>query len=259
MGWPQNTDMDALTSPAVNTHVSDGIRWIVFDRPSSLNALTTADIREITRIVADPGPATRALVFSGAGDRAFCAGVHTATFVDLDPAGARAFISDLRDCLAAVRTSPLPTAAMVRGYCLGAGFELALACDVRVSTPDSQFGLPEVKVGIPSVIDAALLPAHVGLATAKEIILTGDPYPASVMDRLGLLNRVVTADRLRESVEDLLGRITRHTPVVLASQKRLFEIWLNRPLTAAIDASVDEFAGVFEAPETMEQIRRYRA
>jgi enoyl-CoA hydratase/carnithine racemase len=251
--------MSILTEPAVDSYVSDHVRWIVFDRPEKRNALTLADIREIARVVDDPGPRARALLFTGTGDRAFCAGVHTATFLNLDPSGARAFIAELRDCLAAVRTSPLPTAAMVQGYCLGAGFELALACDLRVSTPDSQFGLPEVKVGIPSVIDAALLPDHVGLAMAKEIILTGDPYPASLMDRLGLLNRVVPADRLHEETLSLLARITRHTPVVLSSQKRLFEIWQNRPLADAIDASVDEFAAVFEEPETLEQIRRYRA
>ena len=249
--------IDELGQPSVSTRVAGDVRWIVLDRPAKLNALTIADIREITRLVADPGPRTRGLVFTGAGTRAFCAGVHTATFVDLDPAGARAFIAELRDCLRAVRTSPLPTAAMVHGYCLGAGFELALACDVRVSTPDGQFGLPEVKVGIPSVIDAALLPAHIGLAMAKELILTGDSYPSMEMHRLGLLNRVVPASRLQEETEELLSRMTRHTQVALASQKRLFEIWHNRPLVEAIDESVDEFASVFAAPETAEQIRRY--
>jgi enoyl-CoA hydratase/carnithine racemase len=248
---------DELGRPSVSTRVAGDVRWIVLDRPAKLNALTVADIREITRLVADPGPGTRGLVFTGAGTRAFCAGVHTATFVDLDPAGARVFIAELRDCLRAVRTSPLPTAAMVHGYCLGAGFELALACDVRVSTPDSQFGLPEVKVGIPSVIDAALLPAHIGLAMAKELILTGDSYPSIEMHRLGLLNRVVPASRLKEETEELLARMTRHTQVAVASQKRLFEIWHNRPLADAIDESVDEFASVFSAPETAEQIRRY--
>ena len=251
--------MASIDEASVSTRVAGDVRWIVLDRPAKLNALTVADIREITRLVADPGPDTRGLVFTGAGTRAFCAGVHTATFVDLDPVGARAFISELRDCLRAVRTSPLPTAAMVHGYCLGAGFELALACDVRVSTPDSQFGLPEVKVGIPSVIDAALLPAHIGLAMAKELILTGDSYPATDMQRLGLLNRVVPASRLQEETEELLARMTRHTQVALASQKRLFEIWHNRPLAEAIDESVDEFASVFAAPETAEQIRRYRS
>jgi enoyl-CoA hydratase/carnithine racemase len=254
---PQES-VDDLTQPAVTSSVVDGVRWIVFNRPAKLNALTVADIGEITRLVTDPGPGTRALAFTGAGARSFCAGVHTTTFVDLDPDGARAFITGLRDCLAAVRTSPRPAVAMINGYCLGAGFELALACDLRMSTPDSQFGLPEVKVGVPSVIDAALLPGYVGLALAKEIILTGDLYPAAELQRLGLLNRMVPAEQLRAETDELLGRVTRHTPVVLASQKRLFESWLNRPLTDAIAESVEEFAGVFAAPETHEQIRRYR-
>ena len=121
------------------------------------------------------------------------------------------------------------------------------------------FGLPEVKVCIPSVIDAALPPAHVGLAMAKEMILTGDPYPAPELYRLGLLNRVVPAKRLVEAATELLAGVTRHTAVVLASQKRLFEIWQNRPLTDAIADSVEEFASVFAHPETIEQIRRYRS
>src|SRR5437899_1454203 len=91
--------IDELGQPSVSTRVAGDVRWIVLDRPAKLNALTIADIREITRLVADPGPGTRGLVFTGAGTRAFCAGVHTATFVDLDPAGARAFIAELRDCL----------------------------------------------------------------------------------------------------------------------------------------------------------------
>jgi enoyl-CoA hydratase/carnithine racemase len=252
------TAADELSEPAISSHVTDGVRWIVLDRPAKLNALTPADIRALTRLVADPGPGTRALVFTGAGSRSFCAGVHTATFVDLDPPGAHAFIGELRDCLAAVRTSPLPTAAMVRGFCLGAGFELALACDLRVSTEDSQFGLPEVKVGIPSVVDAALLPAHVGLAMATEIILTGDLYPAAELYRLGLLNRVVPAEHLTAETEELLARVTRHTPAVLASQKRLFEVWHNQSLVDAIDHSVEEFAAMFALPETHEAIRRYR-
>jgi enoyl-CoA hydratase/carnithine racemase len=247
-----------LGDPAVSTHVAGDVRWIVFDRPAKLNALTLTDIQAVTRLVADPGPRVRALAFTGAGTRSFSAGVHTATFVDLDPPRARAFIAELRDCLAAVRTSPLPTIAMVRGYCLGAGFELALACDLRVSTEDSQFGLPEVKVGIPSVVDAALLPAHVGLAMAKEIILTGDLYPAAELYRLGLLNRVAVADDLLAQTQALLARVIGHTPAVLASQKRLFEVWHNQPLTAAIDHSVDEFAAMFALPETLDQIRRYR-
>jgi enoyl-CoA hydratase len=251
--------LDAGDAPAVHTEVIDGVRHITFWRPNKLNALTTAELAEVTRLVAGPGEGTRALVFTGAGDRAFSAGMHVGSFLGLSPADARHFIGHVRDFVGVVRTSPLPTAAMINGYCLGAAFELALACDLRISVDTAQFGLPEVKVGIPSVVDAALLQDHVGLTMAKEIILTGDLYSADDMYRLGMLNRVVGADRLRDETLALLGRVTRHTSTVLASQKRLFEIWQNTALTVGIEASVEEFGRVFEHPETQQQIHRYRA
>lgn len=245
-------------APSVRTELADGIRFIRFDRPEALNALRMPDLAETARLVGDPGPDVRALVFTGTGERAFSAGMHVAEFHDLGPAGARALISDLRDLIAAVRTAPIPTAAMINGYCLGGAFELALACDLRISVDSAEFGLPEVKVGIPSVIDAALLQQHVGLSLAKELILTGDLYPAAVLERRGLLNRVVPRERLAAETAELLARVSRHSPTALASQKRLFEVWQNTSLRDGIEASVDEFATVFAAPETAEAIRRYR-
>lgn len=249
---------DEQPAPAVRTEVADGVRHIVFCRPDKLNALTTTELAEVTRLVADPGEDTRAIVFTGAGDRAFSAGMHVDSFLGLSPAGARRLIRHVRDFVGAVRTSPLPTAAMINGYCLGAAFELALACDLRISVGTAQFGLPEVKVGIPSVVDAALLQDHVGLSMAKEIILTGDLYSAADMYRLGMLNRVVGADHLQGETLALLGRVTRHTRTVLAGQKRLFETWQNTALTVGIEASIEEFGRVFEHPETQQQIHRYR-
>jgi enoyl-CoA hydratase/carnithine racemase len=249
---------DADDGPAVRSEVIDGVRHIIFWRPDKLNALTTAELNEVTRLVTDPGEMTRALVFTGAGDRAFSAGMHVDSFLGLSPADARRFIGQVRDFVGAVRTSPLPTAAMINGYCLGAAFELALACDLRVSVDTARFGLPEVKVGIPSVVDAALLQQHVGLSMAKEIILTGDLYGADDMYRLGMLNRVVAADRLSDETLALLSRVTRHTVTVLAGQKRLFETWQNTALAVGIEASVEEFGRVFEHPETQQQIQRYR-
>ena len=245
--------------PAVESHITDDVLYITFRRPAQLNALTVADLGEITALVTQPAGEVRALVFGGAGTRSFSAGIHVDTFTDLGPASARRVIGHVRDCLAAVRTSPLPTAAMINGYCLGAAFELALACDLRVATDDAQFGLPEVKVGIPSVADAALLAAYVGLGRAKEIILTGDLYPAADLDRWGLLNRVVPRSDLEAETRGLLRRVTRHTRTVLASQKRLFEVWQNTPLAEGIRVSTEEFARVFDAPETLEQVRTYRS
>lgn len=250
--------MTDAPAPAVATHVAGSVRHIAFDRPAKLNALTAAELVEVTRLVTEPGPDVRALVFTGSGDRAFSAGMHVDSFAGITPDTARALIRKVRDFVGAVRTSPLPTMAVVNGYCLGAAFELALACDLRVSADSAQYGLPEVKVGIPSVVDASLLQEHVGLAMAKEIILTGDLYDAAEMHRLGLLNRVVPRDRLDATAAELLARVTCHTPTVLASQKRLFETWLNTPVRVGIEASIEEFARVFESPETRTQVTHYR-
>jgi len=245
--------------PAVESHAADDVLYITFNRPAQLNALTVADLGEVAALVANPADHIRALVFAGAGSRSFSAGMHVDTFADLGPATARHVIGQVRDCLAAVRAVPLPTVAMIRGYCLGAAFELALGCDLRVAADDAQFGLPEVKIGIPSVADAALLQAYVGLARAKEIILTGDLYPAADLDRWGLLNRLVPPSRLEAETQGLLSRITRHTRTVLASQKRLFEVWQNTPLSEGIRVSTEEFAQVFQAAETLQQVHRHRS
>lgn len=243
----------------VSSELAGEVRWIRFCRPAALNALTVDDLASVQRWVTDPGPGTRALVFTGAGDRAFSAGMHLDTFAGLDVGSARDVISAVRDVLACVRTSPLPTAAMINGYCLGAAFELALTCDLRICAEGAQFGLPEVKVGIPSVADAALLQQHIGLALAKELILTGDLYPAAVLFQRGLLNSLVPASQLHATTAALVGRITRHTAAVIASQKRLFEVWQNTGLREGAEASVEEFAAMFALAETSQQVSAYRA
>lgn len=229
--------------PHVNDE--DGIRWITFDRPRERNAVTTEDLRAATEAVQGAGR-LRALAFTGAGAEAFCAGMHLRSLRGLDPRSARELITTVRDFLHAVRTTSLPTAAMINGHCIGAGFELALACDLRVAVPTARYGLPEVAVGIPSIADAALLQQHVGLGFAKEIILTGDLYETAALAHTGLLNRLVEPEALRETTVELLGRVTRHTPAVLAAQKRLFETWQNSPLREGAETSIHEFARVFE-------------
>ena len=133
-----------------------GTRWITIDRPEIANALRLADLDVIADAVTSAGPGLRAIVITGAGERSFSAGMHVDTFSAAGPDGGRAVITRVRDCVGALRLSPLPTIAMINGYCLGAAFEMALACDLRAACPDARFGLPEVRLGIPSVVDAAL-------------------------------------------------------------------------------------------------------
>ncbi|HWN32690.1 MAG TPA: enoyl-CoA hydratase-related protein [Pseudonocardia sp.] len=230
---------------------------VTLTRPAKLNALRPGDI-EALREAMNLADGVRAVVFTGTGGRAFTAGMHVDSFEGLTPDSARAFIAGLREMLAAIRTAPVATVCAVDGYCLGVGFELALACDLRVATTRSAFGLPEIKVGIPSVADAALLSQYVGLSLAKEMILTGELYPVDRFAASGLCNEVVEPGRLDEAVAGWLDRVAGHTPTATASQKRLFEVWQNTGLATGTAISVQEFASVFAAEETATQLHSYR-
>ena len=223
--------------------VSDdnGVRTITLDRPEILNALTLEDLGVIREAAAG---AERGLVLTGTGDRAFSAGMHVDTFADAEPTAGREIIEQVGACVRAIRLAAVPTVAMIHGYCLGGAFEMALACDVRVASPESRFGLPEVKLGIPSVIEAALLVDHVGLSKAKEMLLTGEMYTADELPP-GLVNRTAPAERLRAVVDELLASLMSPAPEVTAAQKALVEMWLNVGLDEGIEASKAVFAEVF--------------
>jgi enoyl-CoA hydratase len=231
--------------------------WITFDRPEKLNILHPEDLGELRDVIAGLAPGVQAIVFAGAGQAAFSAGMNIEAFAGLTPARARALIGDLAQVMRAIRHSQVVTVAAVNGYCLGAAFELALACDLRVVAATASFGLPEIKVGVPSVIDAALLPAFVGLSKAREMVLTGDIYTLDQLPPGSIANVVAEPGQLTAAAESLLDRIATHPPAVTAAQRRLFDVWLNNPLDAAVKASITEFAEVFAHPETHEQIARH--
>ena len=175
---------------------------------------------------------------------------------DLDALAAA--VAGIADDVRAVRLCPVPTIAMLNGACVGAAFELSLVCDIRVARRGVRVGLPEVLVGIPSVVDAALLPAFVGLSRAREMILTGGLYS---VDELGaaFANRIVEADQLRAETERMLAALTTPTREVLVAQKQLFETWLNAGHAESVQTSIGVFADVFETAATAEAVEAYRA
>ena len=227
--------------------------WVIFNRPDKLNVLHAEDLPGLRDIIANLDPVVAGLVFTGAGPT-FSAGMNIETFVGMDGAAAKAFIGQLAGIMQAIRRSPVVSVAAVSGYCLGGAFELALACDLRVVTTTAAFGLPEIKVGVPSVIDAALLPGFVGLSKAREMILTGDTYRLDELPPDSIANVITQPGLLAEATERLLERTATHTRTVTAAQRRLFSLWLNHPLDAAVEHSTDEFAGAFAAQETRDQI-----
>jgi len=214
-------------------------RLIVIDRPGKLNALTVEGVRQLRdRLAAASGDRkVRAVVITGEGT-SFSAGVDLHEFADGSPETGLTLIETLKDLCAEARTSPKPVVCAIRGHCLGGALELALASDLRVCTPDASFGMPEVTIGLPSVIDAALLVPYLGLVRARELVLTGDPIGAEQALAWGLVNRVVPSERLLDESVALAERVARHHPSTVRAQKELIEDWLNEPLQDAIDGSV---------------------
>src|SRR5262249_19560328 len=153
---------------------------------------------------------------------------------DLDPASAKALISLLHDAIRAVHEAPFPTVCMMNGACLGGGFELAMACDIRVASPEAQMGLPEVRVGVPSVIQAALLPALVGPGRAAELLFTGQSIGAAQALEWGLVNRVAPPHELEAATTELVEQVLACAPSAIRLQKELIVRWRSTDLRTAI-------------------------
>ena len=147
--------------------------------------------------------------------------------------------------------------AALNGPCLGAGFELALACDLRVAAAGALLGLPEVRVGIPSVIQAALLPLLVGPGRAAELLLTGEPVTAERARDWGLVNEVVPAERVGAAAEALAARVLACGPEAVRLQKGLIVRWRETDVVSAVRLGIDAFAAAYGTAEPREGMSAY--
>lgn len=184
----------------------------------------------------------RLVTLSGTGG-IFAAGANVKVMAGLDPEGARAFITSLGEAIEAVRTLPVPTIAILQGHCVGAAMELAAACDMRVAAPDLVAGMPEVRVGIPSVIQANLLPRLIGWGKTSELLFTGRDIDARECLALGFVEQV---DREPEATaRQWIDRILACEPTAIRAQKQVMLGW-NPDAGAGHQASIDAFAACFE-------------
>jgi enoyl-CoA hydratase/carnithine racemase len=235
------------------------LRLITLDRPEKRNALTRGVIEQLTQTIAQAGKEehVRGVLLAGNGP-SFCAGVDLQEFRDGTVESGQALIMALQLLCKTVRTLPKPVACAIQGHCLGGALELAACCDLRVCTPDARLGMPEVFLGIPSVIDAVMLMHHVGAGRACELLLTGDPIDGETALAWGLANRLAPPDTLIDAAAELLRKVTRHAPEVIAAQKRLHQQWLDLPYSAAVDASIDSLLAAFASgrPQRIASERR---
>src|SRR5690348_4823669 len=196
---------------------------LTIDNASKLNSLNRVlmveSIKAADELAADPQ--LRLVVLTGAGERAFVGGADIGEIAALDRDSARNFITLVHRCCDAFRRLPVPVIARIDGYALGAGLELACACDLRVASERSFFGMPEVRIGIPSVVEAALLPKLIGQGRARRLLLTGETIGAAEALNWGLVDMVVPHQDLDEAVEGLARAMLAAGPKAIRLQKSL--------------------------------------
>ena len=229
------------------------VTTITINRPQRANALDWHTVRELRQAVeaTQEAPDTRVIVITGAGERAFVGGADLHDLAALDVLSGEQFIRALHHTFRAIREHPAPVIAAVNGYALGAGLELAMSCDIAIAAENAQFGMPEVKVGLPSVIECALMPYLIGLMRTRELLLTGDHIDAQEAYRIGLVNQVVPPAELQAAVQRMAERLCANGPRALWLQKDLINRWLNVPLHEAIEAGIKSLAMAYatDAPQ----------
>lgn len=222
----------------VRTEISDSIATVTIDRQAKLNALNPDVIAGIDGAFAGlRGEAgVRAVILTGAGDKAFVAGADIGVLATMGPRTGVEVSREGQDVLRRIERFPKPVIAAVGGYALGGGCELALACHLRVASERARFGLPEVGLGIiPGYGGTMRLARLVGLGRAIEMVLTGDMIAAERAGEIGLANLVVPHDELMERSRALAGRIARNAPVALElALKSMYEA-VESPMDHAME------------------------
>ncbi|MHC5210194.1 MAG: enoyl-CoA hydratase-related protein [Planctomycetota bacterium] len=223
----------------VRLTTDDHLAWITLDRPDVMNALSFDTLGRLAEIVTDLAgrPGIRAVLVTGAGDRAFCAGADLKERRDFTEQQTRDFVQRIGDTFSGIAALPQPTIAVLNGVAYGGGLELALACDLRVAADTARMGLTETSLAIiPGAGGTQRLPAVVGVARAKELIFTARRLPADEALSLGLVNAVVAPSGLVAHATELARSIAANGPLAVAAAKAAIDQTdLGAPLGERLD------------------------
>ncbi|MDG6994660.1 MAG: enoyl-CoA hydratase/isomerase family protein [Nitrososphaerota archaeon] len=232
---------------------------ITISRPEVMNALNLQVRKEIIEAldIAEKDDSVRAVVLTGAGEKAFSAGADINMFLTMTPYSAKEYLKTSKGASNKLESFPKPVIAAVNGYAIGGGLELAMSCDIIIASENAKFGQGEINVGaIPGVGGTQRLPRLVGIKKAKEMIYTGDLIDSSEALRLGLVNRVVPLQDLSRVVEELVDKISSKSPMIL----RLAKDALNHSvagLAEGLDYESALFAFCFSTSDQKEGARAF--
>ncbi len=239
--------MDMLNPHCGIDRDARGVARLTICNAGALNILNTPAINGVRQGLETlaKNEALRVLIVCGESERSMIGGADIKEMATLDQASAERFITGLRDLCEAARAFPVPVIARLPGYCLGGGLEFAAACDFRIAAHDAKFAMPEVKVGIPSVIHAALLPRLIGWGRARWLIMTAATIDAPTALGWGLVDVVAAPDKLDAEVEAAVEAILECGPQAIRSQKALLRRWEELPLKESVDLSVKVFGEAY--------------
>jgi enoyl-CoA hydratase len=233
-----------------------GVATISINNAARLNCLGRAQItafnEAVTALADDPD--LRVLIVTGEGDRAFMGGANLLELGELNPALARDFLTMVHRMCQVLRDLPVPVIARVNGYCLGAGLEVMAACDMHIASDNAVFGMPEVKIGLPSVVEAALLPQLIGWGRTKLLIYTGDNINARTALEWGLVEKVVPAAELDAALDRWIQSIVESGPKAIRLQKELIRDWEAMPVNDAIEAGIRCMFRAYQSDEPVRMV-----
>ena len=251
--------MDMLNPHCGADRDSRGVVRLTICQAGALNILGTPVIdgmrNGLEALAADRG--IRALVVAGESERSMIGGADIKEMAGLDPSSAEKFITGLRDLCEAVRAFPAPVIARMPGWCLGGGLEVAAACDFRIAAHDARFGMPEVRVGIPSVIHAALLPRLIGWGRARWLVMTAENIDAPTALSWGLIDVMAPPGGLDAAIEHTVKTLLESGPEALRAQKALLRQWEELPLTESVNLSIAVFGQSFLSGEPQRMMQRF--
>ncbi|WP_271610957.1 enoyl-CoA hydratase [Bradyrhizobium sp. CCBAU 21360] len=238
-----------------------GIATITIRDAGPLNILSKSTMADLTMALnaVAVDSALRAVVLRSGNNEAFVAGADIREMADLDATGATEFITHLYDLCEAARNCPVPVIARLSGWCLGGGLQLAASCDIRLASTTARFGMPEVRIGMASMIHAALIPKLAGDTQARWLLLTGETISAVDALQCGLVTKVVACAELDKAVESTIGAIVSCGPASVRTQKALLRAWQTAPIDDAISDTIPMFAKAYETGEPQHFLRRFLA
>jgi enoyl-CoA hydratase len=235
----------------IQCSVNEMIATVTINRPSQLNALSTAVLTEMQQVFADlKTQEIRAVILTGAGEKSFVAGADVAEMIDMDQRAARQFSEYGNQVMRQIELFPAPVIAAVNGYAFGGGFELALACDLILASDNALFAFPEVTLGVtPGFGGTQRLARLIGIGRAKDLLLTARRISAAEALQLGIVLQVIEKSLFAEQVLAYARSIAKNAPIAVASVKRSVNRGIACDLDTAIAIEAEIFSGCFSSED----------